>query len=43
MPRPGPTRIQQTMGPTRERAASYKAIFDLEVGDNGLKGIGALF
>lgn len=43
VPRPGPTRIQQTMGPTRERAASYKAIFDLEVGDNGLKGIGALF
>jgi hypothetical protein len=42
-PRPGPTRIQQTMGSTRDRAASYKAIFDLEVGDNGLKGIPALF
>jgi hypothetical protein len=42
-PRPGPTRIQATMGPTHDRAASYRAIFDLEVGDNGLKGIGALF
>jgi hypothetical protein len=42
-PRPGPTRIQQTVGDTRSRPASYKAIFDLEVGDNGLKGIGALF
>jgi hypothetical protein len=42
-PRPGPTRIQQTMGSTRDRAAATKSIFDLEVGDNGLKGIPSLF
>jgi len=42
-PSPGPTRIQQSMGSRGDRAALYKSILDLEVGDNGLKLIGSLF
>jgi hypothetical protein len=43
-PRPVPTRFQMTTGPGRGgRIYPDYTFFDLEVGDNGLKGIGALF